>query len=88
VTKQQFYKNTKTHKNIFEHFFMLRTHKLMQMKIIHIFWNLALMKILENVNKNVLWYFFIVIFTHAKKIKSCTKHLFLLIYSHNHFYNA
>jgi len=54
VTKQQFYKNTKTRKNIFEHFFMLRTHKLMQMKIIHIFWNLALMKILENVNKNVL----------------------------------
>jgi hypothetical protein len=31
MIKQQFYKNTKTHKNIFEHFFMLRTYKLIQM---------------------------------------------------------
>jgi hypothetical protein len=30
VIKQQFYKTTKTCKNIFELFFMLRNHKLMQ----------------------------------------------------------
>ena len=49
------------------------------------------MNILEMVNKNALWYiffvFYVIILTHAKKQKSYTTHPFLLVYSHNHFYN-
>jgi len=52
VMKQQFYKNNKTCKNIFELFFILRNHKLMQNAFF--FLDLAMLQILEIVNKNAL----------------------------------